>query len=75
MELAWSRQRFSPSTPLSLRFKERLAGGGKRVRRIGVMGLARRLSVALWRYLEISEIPLGATFRSAASEGLSAPGQ
>jgi transposase len=40
------------------------------VRRIGVVALARRLAVALWRYLEFGEIPLGATLKSPARKVL-----
>ncbi|SAL07802.1 hypothetical protein AWB78_08724 [Caballeronia calidae] len=68
VELAWSWLRFQPASQLSHWFKERFAGGGKRVRRIGIVALARRLSVALWRYLEFGEIPLGATLKSPASK-------
>ncbi|MGH8534005.1 MAG: hypothetical protein ACREV1_15090 [Gammaproteobacteria bacterium] len=34
-------------------------GSGKRSRRIGMVALARRLLIALWRYLEFGEIPAG----------------
>jgi transposase len=63
VELAWSWLRFQPASQLSQWFNERFAGGGKRVRRIGIVALARRLSIALWRYLEHGEIPLGATLK------------
>jgi transposase len=36
------------------------------MRRVGIVALARRLAVALWRYLEHGEIPAGATLKSAA---------
>jgi transposase len=67
VELAWSWLRFQPASQLSQWFKERFAGGGKRVRRIGIVALARRLSIALWRYLEQGEIPLGATLKPPGS--------
>jgi transposase len=63
VELAWSWLRFQPGSQLSQWFNERFAGGGKRMRRIGIVALARRLSIALWRYLEQGEIPLGATLK------------
>ncbi|GJH29348.1 IS110 family transposase [Caballeronia novacaledonica] len=59
VELAWSWLRFQCSSQLSDWFNERFAGGGKRMRRIGIVALARRLAVALWRYLEFGEIPPG----------------
>jgi len=61
VELAWSWLRFQPASQLSQWFNERFAGGGKRVRRIGIVALARRLSIALWRYLEQGELRLKAT--------------
>jgi transposase len=67
VELAWSWLRFQPASQLSQWFNERFAGGGKRVRRIGIVALARRLSIALWRYLEQGEIPLGARLKPLGS--------
>jgi len=67
VELAWSWLRFQPGSQLSHWFNERFAGGGKRMRRIGIVALARRLSIALWRYLEHGEIPLGATLKPPGS--------
>ena len=67
VELAWSWLRFQPGSQLSQWFNERFAGGGKRMRRIGIVALARRLSIALWRYLEHGEIPLGATLKPPGS--------
>jgi transposase len=67
VELAWSWLRFQPGSQLSQWFNERFAGGGKRMRRIGIVALARRLSIALWRYLEHGEIPLGATLKPPSS--------
>ena len=70
VELAWSWLRFQPSSQLSQWFNERFAGGGKRMRRIGIVALARRLSIALWRYLEHGEIPLGATLKPPGSNAV-----
>jgi transposase len=67
VELAWSWLRFQPASQLSQWFNERFAEGGKRMRRIGIVALARRLSIALWRYLEQGEIPLGATLKPPGS--------
>jgi transposase len=66
VELAWSWLRFQPASQLSQWFNERFEGG-KRMRRIGIVALARRLSIALWRYLEQGEIPLGATLKPPGS--------
>ena len=70
VELAWSWLRFQPASQLSQWFNERFAGGGKRMRRIGIVALARRLAIALWRYLEHGEIPLGATLKPPGSDAV-----
>ncbi|MGF6507816.1 IS110 family transposase [Paraburkholderia sp. 32] len=63
VELAWSWLRFQPNSQLSRWFNQRFAGTGKRLRRIGIVALARRLAIALWRYLEHGEIPDGAILK------------
>lgn len=60
VELAWSWLRYQPQSELSQWFNRRFASGGKRMRRIGIVALARRLAIALWRYLEDGLIPQGA---------------
>jgi transposase len=35
------------------------------MRRVGIVALARRLLVALWRYLEAGELPEGAELKAA----------
>jgi transposase len=64
VELAWSWLRYQPQSELSQWFNRRFAGGGKRMRRIGIVALARRLAIALWRYLEHGLIPDGAQFKA-----------
>ncbi|WP_409364278.1 hypothetical protein [Burkholderia sp. Bp9143] len=63
IELAWSWLRFQPASQLSQWFNARFAGGGKRFRRIGIVALAHRLSIALSRNLEYGEIPIGARLK------------
>ena len=63
VELAWSWLRYQPQSELSQWFNRRFAGGGKRMRRIGIVALARRLAIALWRYLEDGLIPDGAQLK------------
>lgn len=65
VELAWSWLRYQPDSALSQWFNRRFATAGKRMRRVGIVALARRLAVALWRYLEHGEIPAGATVKPA----------
>nr|WP_246279034.1 transposase [Paraburkholderia ultramafica] len=66
VELAWSWLRFQPDSQLSHWFNQRFAGAGKRLRRIGIVALARRLAIALWRYLEHGEIPAGVVLKPGA---------
>ncbi len=63
VELAWSWLRYQPQSELSQWFNRRFAGGGKRLRRIGIVALARRLAIALWRYFEDGLIPQGAQLK------------
>ena len=62
-ELAWSWLRFQPESALSVWFRERFGGGGKRLRRIGIVAVARKLLIALWRFLETGALPAGAVLK------------
>jgi transposase len=64
-ELAWSWLRYQPESALSCWFRERFGGGGKRMRRIGIVAVARKLLIALWRFLETGVIPQGAELKAA----------
>ena len=66
VELAWSWLRYQPDSALSQWFQERFGSGGKRQRRIGIVALARRLLVALWRYVDHGVLPEGAELKAAA---------
>jgi len=66
VEIAWLWLRYQPNSKLSRWFRERFAGGGARMRRVGIVALARRLLVALWRYLEDGMLPEGAELKAAA---------
>ena len=67
VELAWSWSRLQPGSALTQWFNRRFAGAGKRMRRVGIVALARRLAIALWRYLQTGEIPIGARLKPAGS--------
>lgn len=60
VEIAWLWLRFQPKSSLSQWYQTRFAGGGARMRRIGIVALARKLLIALWRYLEDGVMPQGA---------------
>jgi transposase len=66
IELAWCWLRFQPQSALARWFQERYGGGGKRQRRIGIVAVARKLLIALWRYLETGQVPEGARVSRAA---------
>ena len=60
VELAWAWLRWQPDSALSQWYQQRFAKHGKRARKVGIVALARKLLVALWRYLDQGEIPAGA---------------
>lgn len=64
IETAWFWLRYQPTSALSLWYFERFADGGARRRRIGIVALARKLLIALWRYLETGELPVGAAVKA-----------
>ena len=65
IEIAWSWQRYQPTSQLSLWFRERYGPGNRRSRRVGIVALARKLLVSLWRFLETGVLPEGAKLKTA----------
>ena len=63
VELAWLWLRNQPESPLSAWFVRRVGGLKGRIKRIMVVALARKLLVALWRYLEAGLVPEGAVLK------------
>jgi transposase len=64
IELAWLWLRWQPDSALSQWFNHRFAWGGKRMRRVGIVALARKLLIALWRYVEWGVVPEGAVLKA-----------
>ena len=64
IEIAWGWLRFQPESALSQWYQARFGHGSSRVRRIGIVALARRLLVELWRYLETGALPAGAALKA-----------
>ena len=64
IELAWMWLRYQPDSTLSIAFRQRVGDRKGRVRRIAIVALARKLLVALWRYLETGLVPAGAVFKT-----------
>ena len=65
VEIAWCWLKYQPQSELSRWFQRRFGGGGKRQRRVGIVALARRLLIALWRYVADGVIPDGAHLKAA----------
>ena len=65
VQLAWNWVRWQPQSALTRWFRQRFAGGGKRARRIGIVAVARKLVIALWRYVTTSVVPTGAILKVA----------
>jgi transposase len=65
IELAWRWLRFQPDSQLSIWFRERVGNTKGRIRRIAIVAVARKLLIALWRYLESGVIPTGALLKGA----------
>ena len=63
VELAWMWLRHQPESALSQWFRERVGATRGRLRRIAAAALARKLLVALWRYLEAGLVPDGAVLK------------
>lgn len=63
IEIAWCWLRLQPDSKLSRWYRQRFGGGGARMRRIGIVAMARRLMIDLWRYLESGTVPEGAIVR------------
>jgi transposase len=60
IELAWCWLRFQPDSRLSRWYQAKFGGAGKRLRKVGIVALARKLLIAFWRYVEQDVVPEGA---------------
>ena len=67
VEISWGWLRLQPSRANSCWFNKHFAGGSARMRRVGLVAVARRLAIALWRYLQDGEIPAGARLKPAGA--------
>lgn len=64
VEIAWCWLRYQPDSELSQWYQRRFGQGNSRLKRVGIVALARKLLVALWKYLETGEVPAGAELSS-----------
>ena len=61
----WGWLRHQPESELTLWYQKRFGQGSKRLRKIGIAALARKLLIALWRYVEWGVVPEGAVLKAA----------
>lgn len=64
IDLAWGWLRYQPRSALTRWYEARFARGSSRVRKIGIVAVARKLLIALWQYLETGAIPEGAVLKA-----------
>ena len=65
IEMAWLWLRHQPDSALTQEFRRRTLQASKRIKRIAIVALARKLIVALWRYLTTGLVPVGAVLKPA----------
>jgi transposase len=65
IEMAWGWLRFQPASALTQWYQRRFGHGSSRLRRIGIVALARKLLMALWRFVEAGVLPDGAALKAA----------
>jgi transposase len=64
LQLAWGWVRWQPTSALTQWFLRRFGPAGGRSKRIGIVALARKLAIALWRFAEHGVMPEGATLKA-----------
>jgi transposase len=63
VEIAWGWVRFQPESALTQWYQARFGRGSARLRKIGIVALARKLLIALWRFLNTGVPPAGAMLK------------
>jgi transposase len=64
VQLAWAWLRYQPQSGLSQWYQRQFGRGSAGLRRVGIVALARRLMIALWRYATYDVVPAGARFKA-----------
>src|SRR5438270_988929 len=67
IQLAWLWLRYQPCSALATWFRERVGTLQGRTRRVAIVAMARRLLIALWRYVETGVLPEGVEIRAEAA--------
>jgi transposase len=65
IEIAWAWRRFQPDSALSQWYERRFGAGSARLRKLGIVALARKLLIALWRFVKMGVLPEGAVLKTA----------
>jgi transposase len=60
VEIAWVWLQWQPNSALSQWFKKKYVQAGRTIRKKGIVALARKLLIALWRWVEFDIKPEGA---------------
>ena len=66
IEIAWAWRRFQPDSALSQWYERRFGAGSARLRKLGIVALARKLLIALWRFVKTGVLPEGAVLKTEA---------
>jgi transposase len=64
IQLSWLWLRYQPRSELAAWFRDRVGALTGRTRRIAIVAMARKLLVALWRYVETGVVPTGVEFKA-----------
>jgi len=64
--IAWAWRRFQPDSALSQWYERRFGAGSSRLRKLGIVALARKLLIALWRFVKTGVLPEGAVLKTVA---------
>jgi transposase len=65
IQLAWRWLTFQKNSELAQWYQTRTTGAKRGVRKTMIVALARKLLIALWRYVTTGEVPSGVVLRSA----------
>jgi transposase len=72
IELAWCWLQYQPESALAQWYQRRWGGGGAHAHKIGIVAVARRLVIALWRYVETGVVPDGAHLKATGRDARAA---
>jgi transposase len=68
VEMAWGWRRLQPTSTLTQWYQTRFGQGSARLRKLGIVAVARKLCMALWRFLDPGVLPAGAVLKGETSD-------